>query len=155
MKWRLLGAVALSGLVVAAVLRAAGVLSDSEPEPALPIPRSQLRAGGLSLDRADSRDAKDALITRNTAEQLANAATGAGTEGALAIKAVVLARVADNFQDPPFHCLCWVVSLDPTGMAFYGPTDNTVGYQAGYSVVVIDARTGELLFWRTGGEPPK
>jgi hypothetical protein len=147
-------AILLSFLAATAAV-APAVLGQSAPTPALPIPQRQLEAGGLQLAKASAADVSGAHLGRDVALQRAQEAIAGRGQSSPAVKDVVLARVSDAYQEPPLRCLCWVVSLDPSGMVFYGPTGNTVGYQAGYSVIVIDAQTGDPLFWRTGGEPPK
>lgn len=143
-----------SAMVVTAaiVLLNASANGATPPVPVLAIPPSQLAAGGIQLDAPSSAQLSAAKIDQGTAVTIALNAV----QGAKVIE-THLSYVTDHFTDPEWHCLCWVVSVDPTNMVFNGP-HRAAGLppkpmKAAYSLILVDATTGRAVAQRTGGDP--
>lgn len=108
------------------------------------------------LDGIPERDFSDhgvRLIQPNRAPTIDSAAAEiaakSGVPGTPSVKETVLARVVNDRADPPVDTLAWAVSLDPASVHAFpvlGPGQYNQCVQPLYSVVFIDALTGDFLF---------
>jgi len=96
-------------------------------------------------------------VTRESAIETALSWDGRlGAAGAEAIDQVVLVHLFDPEVDPPYdEALVWAVNFDPKVI---DERNNYLGQPTAYPVVfeyvLVDARTGEVLFSAEGGGHP-
>ena len=157
-RMRLLLVASVLGIGAAAAgfsLYSSGSHAAKSPVATVDVPSSQQAAARIEFTAPTTSELQDSTLVS------ADAAEAAGLKAAapdLKPLNVVLAHVTDESVSPATSCLCWVISVDPAGMVFDGgyaaPGTPRPEYHAGFSVIVVDARAGEPLYWRTGGDPP-
>ena len=141
--WRL-GVLALAILVaISALVLTLTTGSGAPTHIALDgIPERDLSEFGVQLlqpDRAPTIDAVAAELTAKTGQPRADAT----------VKETVLVRVVNDRADPPMDKLAWAVSLEPASINAIpplGPGQYRFCGHPLYSVVFIDAESGEFLF---------
>lgn len=121
--------------------------ADAEPLPG--VTATDMVSHSIHLVCPQSTEVTGAIqsgVTQSNAE-----ATAASKFHAQGVKGSVLARVVSDNGLASMQCLCWAVSLDPTGMVMLsaGPPNNANAVQKPrllYKVVFIDAMTNSFRF---------
>lgn len=127
-------------------------------------------AGGLATMRAGA-SAPVPTLTTISAEQLSRAEVGLSAppaasgplvssqtalSAALAsfpgtgVRETVLATVVDSSTTPASQCLCYAISLTPTGSISQGPPGSPSFGPPAFLLAVIDASTGQFRFAVSG-----
>jgi hypothetical protein len=141
--WRLaaMGPAVAAGLCIFAATSgsAAGV------QPAIVgVSSERLAMHGLQLLPANRPPA----ITEQRALTLTRSSVGRDFLGAPLVRQVLLARVVRTA--PPLDCLCWIVSLDPSGFQPLLPFPGAAKPNVNFYVAYIDATGGRWLFTEAG-----
>jgi hypothetical protein len=121
--------------------------ADAEPLPG--VTGTDVGSHRIRLVCPDSAEVTGAIqsgVTQSSAE-----ATAVSKFHAQGVRGSVLAKVVSDNALTSMQCLCWAVSLDPTGMGMLsaGPPNNANTIQRPqilYKVVFIDAMTNSFRF---------
>lgn len=146
---RLVFALAGLGLVLVTAASVVSARSQAPAQSPIGVPEEDLIRGYIELRPTSAQDRRRAVVNEQAAVDVAIKATAIDPVAVIETKLLFVYDYASD--DPSKPLFAWVVSVDPSSVPLSVPRGAPARPVATWSIVVIDAMTGEPLYQRTGG----